>query len=300
MGSCSRGDSFGAWGATNRRTGGPHAFLKRKQGGVGIRTPWTPVTETLGGGLHKGELFIVAGRPSMGKSIVARQLAHQGAKDGYAAGVFSFEMKKELLTERLLPSIANVDYQKLRAGYLNATEENRLKNAYADLGDLPLRIDDTRAWTIPAMTAALRKLRSKHQVDVVVVDHLQLMTSTGRREKRYEELSEILHELKHMAVKMDVAMVVACQLNRQCEIENREPKLSDLAETSAAEQDADVVMFVHRPDRYMKNQKREDLRGYAEFIIAKQRSGPTGTKRMTFLEKFQRFERYASEGHHVE
>jgi replicative DNA helicase len=151
-----------------------------------------------------------------------------------------------------------VDCQKLRAGYLNASEEYRLKDAYADLGNQQPWIDDTRARTMPAIAAALRKLRSKQHIGIVVVDHLQLMTSTGRRreQKRYEELSEILHELKHIAVKMDVAMVVACQLNRQCEIDNRQPQLSDLAETSAAEQDADVVMFVHRPERYAKNHTR--------------------------------------------
>jgi replicative DNA helicase len=272
--------------------GGPYSFLRRKQGGVGICTPWTPVTETLGGGLHKGDLVIIAGRPSMGKSIVTMQIAHQAAKDDHGAAMFSLEMSKESLTERLLCGVARVDCQKLRAGYLNATEENRLKSAYVDLEELPLRIDDTRARTIPAMTAALRKLIAKHPVEVVALDHLQLMTSIGRsrEQKRYEELSEILHSLKHMAVTMDVAMVVACQLNRQCEIDNRKPQLSDLAETSAAEQDADVVMFVHRPERYAKNHNREDLRGRAEFIIAKQRCGPTGEEDMVFLADIQRFE----------
>lgn len=279
--------------------GGGHGFLKRKQGGVGIRTPWTPVTETLGGGLHKGDLFIVAGRPSMGKSIVEMQLAHQAAKDGHGVAVFSLEMSRESLTERLICGIARVDCQRLRAGYLNAAEENRLKEAYAELGNQQPWIDDTRARTMPAITAALRKLRSKQHVDIVIIDHLQLMTSTGRRreQKRYEELSEILHELKHEATKMDVAMVVACQLNRQCEIENRLPQLSDLAETSAAEQDADLVMFVHRPERYAKNHKHEGLRGYAEFIIAKQRCGPTGVQAMTFLEGIQKFECRDSERH---
>jgi replicative DNA helicase len=183
-----------------------------------------------------------------------------------------------------------------RAGYLNATEENKLKVAYTELPEL-LRIDDTRARTIPAMTSALRKLRSKHRIDVVIVDYLQEMTATGRgrEQRRHEELSEILHSIRHMAVTMDVAMVVACQLNRECENENREPKLSDLAETSAVEQVADVVMFVHRPERYAKNHKHPELAGYAEFIIAKQRCGPTGLQKMTFLKSFQKFECYASE-----
>ena len=277
--------------------GGPYEFVSRKRGGVGIATPWPPVTETLGGGLHKGELFIGAGRPSMGKSIVGGQLAHQAAKDGHGAAVFSLEMSKESLTERLLCGIARVDCQKLRAGYLNTTEKNRLMEAAADLEALPLWIDDTRARTIPAMTAALRKLAAKHPVEVIVIDHLQLMTSAGRRReaKRYEEVSEILHELKHEAVRMGAAVVVLSQLNRQCEIENRQPQLSDLKETGAAEEDADVVMFVHRPERYAKNHGREDLRGYAEFIIAKQRCGPVGKKNMVFLDGMQKFECRAEE-----
>jgi replicative DNA helicase len=277
--------------------GGVHEFVSRKQGGIGIATPWRPVTETLGGGLHKGELFITAGRPSMGKSIVGMQIAHQAAMDKHGAAVFSLEMSKESLTERLLCGIARVDCQKLRAGYLNATERQKLLAAATDIESLPLWIDDTRARTIPAMTAALRKLAARHPLDLVVVDHVQLMTSATRRreQKRYEEVSEILHEVKHTAVKMNVAMVVVSQLNRQCEIDNRQPQLSDLKETGAAEEDADVVLFVHRPERYAKNHGREDLRGFAEFIIAKQRCGPVGAKRMVFLDGIQKFECQAEE-----
>ena len=275
--------------------GGAHGFVTRKQGGVGIATPWAPITETLGGGLHGGDLFLVAGRPSMGKSVAGVQLAYNAAKTGHGAAVFSLEMSKESLTERLLCGIARVDYQKLRAGYLNQSEKNRLLEAAADVESLPLWIDDTRARTIPAMLAALRKLCAKIPVEVVVVDHLQLMTSAGsRRDQRHQELSEILHDFKHEAGKMNATFVVLSQLNRQCEIENRQPQLSDLKETGTAEEDADVVMFIHRPERYAKNHGKEDLRGHAEFIIAKQRCGPTGRKNMVFLDSIQKFECEAS------
>jgi replicative DNA helicase len=271
--------------------GGVHQFVSRKQGGVGIATPWEPITETLGGGLHPGDLFLVAGRPSMGKSIIGMSLAYHAAKTGCGAAVFSLEMSKESLTERLLCGIAGVDSQRLRAGYLTATEKNRLLEAAADLETLPLWIDDTRARTVPAITAALRKLCAKHSIAVVVIDHLQLMTSSAKkRDQRNQELSEILHEFKHESGKLNATFVVLSQLNRQCEIENRVPQLSDLKETGAAEEDADVVMFVHRPERYAKNHNREDLCGHAEFIIAKQRCGPTGLKSMVFLGGIQKFE----------
>jgi replicative DNA helicase len=171
-------------------------------------------------------------------------------------------------------------------------EREKLLSAVGDLESLPLSIHDTCARTIPAITAALRMLSAKHPVDVVILDHLQLMTSASWRgeQKRYEELSKILHELKHEAVRMNVSVVVLSQLNRQCEIENRPPQLSDLKETGAAEEDADVVMFVHRPERYAKNHDRAELRGLAEFIIAKQRCGPVGKKDMVFLAGIQRFE----------
>lgn len=272
--------------------GGAHQFVSRKQGGVGIATPWPPLTEMLGGGLHAGDLFLVAGRPSMGKSLVGMQMAHQAAHDGHGAAVFSLEMSKESLTERLLCGITRVDNQKLRAGYLNATEKARLMEAAADLESLPLWIDDTRARTIPAMIQALRRLCAKHPVEVVVVDHLQLMTSGSRKQqdRRNQELSEILHDFKHEAGRMNATFVVLSQLNRQCEIENRQPQLSDLKETGTAEEDADEVMFVHRPERYAKNHGREDLRGNAEFIVAKQRCGPVGLRQMVFMAGWQRFD----------
>lgn len=273
--------------------GGVHQFVSRKQGGVGITMPWPPLTEMLGGGMHAGELFLVAGRPSMGKSLAGMQMAHQAAKGGHGSAVFSLEMSKESLTERLLCGIARVDHQKFRAGYLNATEKAKLTEIAADLEELPLWIDDSRARAIPAMIQALRRLCARHPVEVVMVDHLQLMTSGGNRkgqDRRNQELSEILHDFKHEATKMNATFVVLSQLNRQCEIENRQPQLSDLKDTGTAEEDADVVMFVHRPERYAKNHSREDLRGHAEFIIAKQRNGPVGLKNMVFIANWQRFE----------
>ena len=270
--------------------GGIAAFLDPPRGGVGIPTPWPNLTECLAG-LHRGDLFVVAGRPSMGKSIIGMQMAFNAAASGYGAALFSLEMTKESLTQRLLAGIARVDSQRLRTGGLIATDKARISGAVDTVDRLPLWIDDTRARTVPAMLAALRRLAGKHEVSLIVIDHLQLMTTQGRgRENRNQELTDILHDLKHEAGRLNAVVVLLSQLNRLCEIENRRPQLSDLKETGTIEEDADVVLFVHRPERYMKNAGRPELRGVAEFIVAKQRNGPTGKKDMVFLSECQRFD----------
>jgi replicative DNA helicase len=269
--------------------GGAGAFLSRPRGGAGIPTPWAPITAKLCG-LHKGELVVIAGRPSMGKSIVAMQLAHHAAKEGHGVAVLSLEMSKESLISRLICAVGSVDAQRFREGKLDAEERRRAQRAANDIHSLPLWIDDTRASTMPAISAALRKLRAKNDVSMFVVDHLQLMRGGRHDQKRNEEMSEISHGMKHIAREMDMVGVALSQLNRKCEDENRRPQQSDLAETGSLEQDADVLMFVHRPERYAKNHGREELRGMAEFILAKQREGPVGIKEMVFLKEYQRFE----------
>lgn len=273
--------------------GGMNAFLAPPRGGTGIPTPWPGLTEVLSG-LHPGELFVIAGRPSMGKTVASMQMCHHAAMHGHGAAVFSLEMSKESLVQRMVCCVSRVDSHKLRAGYLSADERRKAAVAVHEIASIPLWIDDTRARTIPAISAALRKLSAKQSIEIVAIDHLQLLCGK-RNQNRNQELTDIVHDLKHEAGKLNLTILLLSQLNRECEKENRRPQLSDLKETGTVEEDADVVMFVHRPERYIKNRSREDLRGVAEFIVAKQRSGPIGKKDLIFLDSIQRFESRAED-----
>ena len=266
--------------------GGFNAFVNPPRGGTGIPTPWAKINSSTCG-LHAGDLFIVGGRPSMGKSIIAMAIGHHAATLGHGAAIFSLEMTKESLVRRLISAIGSVDAQRLRAGCLDREERQCVAQAAAQIEDLPLYIDDTRARTIPTMTSALRKLKARHPVRLVVVDHLQLMCGMGRVESRHHELSAIAHSLKHLAGQFDVTVLLLSQLNRECEKSNRRPQLADLKESGSIEEDADIVMFVHRPEQF--NREDRSLKGLAEFIIAKQRSGPVGKVKMLFQHSYQRF-----------
>lgn len=275
-----------------RYPGGINAFMSPPRGGTGVPTPWPRLTEDLCG-LHEGDLFLLAGRPSHGKSVCMMQMAHHAAVKDFGAAVISLEMSKESLMQRLVCSIARVDSQKMRAGYLNADERLRLLRAYQQIEKLPLYVDDTHLSTVPEVIAAIRRLLAKHPVKTIFLDHLQLMRSVTRSPNRHNELSEMSHAFKHLAAKTATTIVLLSQLNRECEKEKRAPRLSDLRESGTLEEDADVVMFVHREEMYHRD--REDLRGMAEFIIAKQRSGPTGKRQMVFIHEFQRFDNRASD-----
>jgi replicative DNA helicase len=280
----------GRWlnpGEVIETAGGLNSFITPTRGGSGIATPWPAVTTALCG-LQRGDLVLVAGRPSMGKSVVAMQMAHHAAVSGHGVAFFSLEMTKDALVRRLISAVGRVDAQKLRSGTLNPDERLRAARAASEIAELPLWIDDSRARTIPAVTAALRKLIARHDVGLVLVDHLQLMKCAGRAESRHQELSEISHSLKHLAGELDLPVVLLSQLNRECEREKRRPQLADLKETGSLEEDADVVLFIHRPEQY--DRQAEHLRGLAEFIIGKQRNGPTGKLNMVFLHAFQKFE----------
>jgi replicative DNA helicase len=273
--------------------GGIQAFLQPPRGGLETPTPWTELTSALCG-LHRGDLFLVAGRPSMGKSVIGMQLAHYTATRGEGTAVFSLEMTKESLVKRLICSVGRVDAQRFRSGSLDREERQRVAQAVSQIESIPLWIDETRARTIPAVTAALRKLIAKNPIRLVVIDHMQLMKGIGRFDSRHHELSEVSHALKHLAGQLDLTIVLLSQLSRECERENRRPRLSDLKETGSLEEDADVVLFVHRPEQY--NRQDPSLHGQAEFIIAKQRNGATGKRKMTFLHKYQRFEEACEQG----
>lgn len=266
--------------------GGMNAFMQPPRGGAGTPTPWPRITADLCG-LHRGDLVLVAGRPSMGKSLIGMQLAHHTTVHGEGVAVFSLEMTKESLVRRLISAVGSIDSQRFRMGCLDREERRKVAQAAAQIESLPLFIDDTRARTMPAVTSALRKLIARHPIRLVILDHLQLMKGVGRFESRHHELSEISHSLKHLAGELDVTVVLLSQLNRECEKEGRQPRLADLKETGSLEEDADVVLFVHRPEQFRRNDPT--LKGKAEFIIGKQRNGPTGKRNMLFQHEFQRF-----------
>jgi replicative DNA helicase len=266
--------------------GGINAFMQPPRGGAGTPTPWPKLNDDLCG-LHRGDLVLVAGRPSMGKSVIGMQLAHHTAACGEGAAVFSLEMTKDSLVRRLISAVGCIDAQRFRIGCLDREERRKAAEAMAQIESLPLFIDDTRARTMPAVTSALRKLIARHPVRLVIIDHLQLMKGAGRFESRHHELSEISHSLKHLAGELDVTIVLLSQLNRDCEKEARQPRLSDLRDSGSLEEDADVVLFVHRPEQFRRNDLT--LKGKTDFIIGKQRNGPTGKRNMLFQHEFQRF-----------
>lgn len=257
------------------------------QGSGSVKTPWMRLTE-MTSGWSPGDLVIVGGRPSMGKSVIGMQQAYAAARQGVGAAYLSIEMGKDTLVRRLIAGISRVDAHRARCGYLNAEERRRMLEAAADLDELPLYIDESRAHTPAAISMALRKLTAKQSVGLVIVDHLQLMKVSGRAESRHQELSAICHGFKRLAGQMNCVVMLLSQLNRSCEQDRRRPNLSDLKESGSIEEDADVVLFVHRPEMYQRDDAR--LRGKAEFIVAKQRNGPTGKLGMTFLHAFQIFE----------
>jgi|SRR5579871_17485 len=266
--------------------GGINAFMQPPKGGAGVPLPWAYMTKALCG-LQRGDLFLVAGRPSMGKSIIGMQMAHHAAARGEGVALVSLEMDKAAIIRRLISAVGNIDAQRFRTGCLDREERKRVAEAASQIENLPLWIDDTRARTIPAVTSAVRKLMARCPVRLIIIDHLQLMKATGRVENRHHELSEISHSLKHLAGQLDVTVVLLSQVNRECEKDKRPPRLADLKETGSLEEDADVVMFVHRPEQY--NRQDATLRGQAEFIIGKQRNGPTGKRKMLFQHEYQRF-----------
>ena len=274
--------------------GGVSAFLEPQRNAAGIPTPWASVTSATGG-LRKGELWIIAGRPSMGKSVAGMQIATQGAQYLEAnhpeecAAVFSLEMSKESLVYRMLAAEGRIDAQRFRGGYLTHEERKKLNIAVGAIQDLPLHIDDSGARTIPAMVSRLRKLAANKRPRIIVVDFLTEM-DIGAAESVRVGYSQIVKAMKHIARDFDATMILLAQLNRKCEDENRRPQLSDLKETGSVEEAADVVGFIHRWERYQKFRGRPEYQGMAEWILAKQRNGPTGICKLVFLAGQQRLE----------
>ncbi len=242
-------------------------------------------------GLQPSDLIIVAARPSMGKTSLCLTLAQNAAIIANAVvGVFSLEMSKESLVMRMLCSEGRVDAHRFRGGYLHREEWARLAGALGTLADTKIFIDDTPGISVLEMRAKARRLAAEQKrLDLLVVDYLQLMSGSSRRsESRQQEVSQISRELKGLAKELNVPLVALSQLSRAPEARtDHRPQLADLRESGAIEQDADVVGFIYREEQYNRT---EENAGMAEFIIAKQRNGPTGTVKLAFLKEFTRFE----------
>lgn len=272
-------------------TGGINAFLDPSKRIRGISTGFTKLDE-MTGGLHEGELLILAARPSMGKTAFAMNIAsHVATKLNQKVAIFSLEMSGESLLTRMLCAQAYVDSQRFRMGYLNADERRKLAQASQKLVEAPLFIDDTAGVHLMDMHAKLRRLQGNDgKLGLVIVDYLQLMSGRGRFENRNQEVSTISRGLKLLAKELKVPMLVLSQLSRAPEtrVGDHRPQLSDLRESGSIEQDADLVAFIFREEVYKRD--REDLRGLAELIVAKQRNGPIGKVDLVFLHSLTKFE----------
>jgi replicative DNA helicase len=254
---------------------------------TGVPTGFTDFDQ-MTSGLQRQELIIIAARPSMGKTALALNMALYAAKNGSTVGVFSLEMSAEQLVSRLLCSEARVDAHRLRTGYLNREEWARLADALRRLCETQVYLDDTPGASVLEMRAKCRRLKAEHNLDLLIIDYMQLMSGRGRIESRQQEVSQISRDLKGLAKELNVPVVALSQLSRATETRSdHRPQLSDLRESGSIEQDADVVCFIYRDEVY--NQTDEN-RGVAELIIGKQRNGPTGTVQMAFLKEFTRFE----------
>jgi replicative DNA helicase len=271
---------------------GINAFLDPSRRVKGLSTGFLKLDE-MTGGLHPGELFILAARPSMGKTALALNIAQHIATHPSmrkTVAIFSLEMSKESLLTRMLCAAARVDNSKFRAGYLNSDERRQLSAAAAQLMDAPIYIDDTSGANLMDVHAKLRRLKRDQDLALVVIDYLQLMSGRGKYENRVQEVSALSRGLKLMAKDLGVPMMVLSQLSRAPEtrIGEHKPQLSDLRESGSIEQDADVVGFIYREEVYKPD--RADLKGLADLILSKQRNGPTGTVKMVFFKQFTKFE----------
>ncbi|MFK7746701.1 MAG: replicative DNA helicase [Roseobacter sp.] len=296
-----------------------NAAYQREGGLAGVSTGLVDMDKKLGG-LHRSDLLILAGRPSMGKTSLATNIAFniakaykrgvltdgsEGAVDGGVVGFYSLEMSAEQLAARILSEASEVPSEQIRRGDMTEAEFRRFVDAAKALEACPLYIDDTPALPISQLAARARRLKRTHGLDVLMVDYLQLVRGTGKSENRVNEISEITMGLKAIAKELDIPVVALSQLSRQ--VENREdkrPQLSDLRESGSIEQDADVVMFVFREEYYKEREKPGDhdleamakwqeemerLHGRAEVVIGKQRHGPIGTVELSFEGRFTRF-----------
>ncbi len=263
---------------------------------TGLTTGFVELDEKTSG-LQRSDLIIVAARPSMGKTSFALMLAENAAiETGAVVGIFSLEMSKESLVMRMLCSQGNIDAQRFRNGFLSRTEWAQIAKSLGTLADTKIFLDDTPAIGVLEMRAKCRRLAAEQKrLDLIIVDYLQLMSGGKRTESRQQEVSQISRELKALAKEMNVPLVALSQLSRAPEARaDHRPQLSDLRESGALEQDADLVAFLYREEAYKTLEERqampEDRKNIAELILAKQRNGPTGTVELRFVPSSMRFD----------
>jgi len=264
---------------------------------TGVPTGYQKIDQ-MTSGLQPGDLVIIAARPSMGKTALALNIAeHVAVDNGLPVAIFSMEMSATQLAQRMLGSIARVDQHKMRTGKLSDKEWGDLSDAMAKLHETPIYIDEAGALTALEVRARARRLKRQYsKLGLIVIDYIQLMSASSQGENRATEISEISRSLKGMAKELEVPVVALSQLNRAVDQRpDRRPVMSDLRESGAIEQDADVIMFIYREVVY-KPDLPEEQRGLAEVIIGKQRNGPIGTVKLTFLGQHTRFENYADPG----
>ena len=263
---------------------------------TGVSTGFTDL-DNMTAGLQPSDLIIVAGRPSMGKTTLAVNFAENAAiKDQVPVAIFSMEMPGEHLALRMMSSLGHIDQHKIRTGKLDDDDWPRLTSAVSLLDGAPIFIDDTPALTPMELRARARRLKREHNLGLIVIDYLQLMQGTSNRENRATEISEISRNLKALAKELEVPVIALSQLNRSLESRtDRRPVMSDLRESGAIEQDADVIMFIYRDEVYNEDSPQK---GLAEIIIGKQRNGPIGKCTLTFRGQFTRFENYAADNYY--
>jgi replicative DNA helicase len=250
-------------------------------------------------GLQRGEMIIIAARPSMGKTALALNMAELMALRDHPVGIFSLEMSRQQLVQRLLAAKSGVNSQKIRRSMLNSDDYHKLHIACGELMDAQILIDDTPGLTPLQLRAKARRMVAKHDIKAIFIDYLQLMSVGGRVESRQVEISEISRSIKAMARELNVPVICLSQLNRAPEQrEGHRPRMSDLRESGSLEQDADVVMMLHREDYYHQGEddwadRNPDKLGVAELIITKQRNGPTGNVTLTWASEITRFRDYS-------
>ena len=270
--------------------------IEEADGGTsGVPSGFAELDEMLNG-LQRGEMLILAARPSMGKTAFALNIAEQMAVAGHAVAVFSLEMGKQQLVQRMLCARGRIDSQRMRRSMLREDDFKRLMAACADLQDAPIYIDDTPGLSLLQLRSKARRLKDRHGIQAIVIDYLQLMSAGGRVESRQLEVSEISRGVKAMARELEVPVLCLSQLNRAAEQrEGHRPRMSDLRESGSIEQDADVVMMLHREAYYHRGDpdwldQNPDKANVAEVIVAKQRNGPTGVVNLHWNASSTRFQ----------
>ena len=269
-------------------------LLHQSQGAItGLPTGFTRLDEYTAG-LQPGDLIIIAGRPSMGKTSLALNIAENAALGARkSAAIFSMEMSVEQLAFRMVSSLGRVDQSHLRNGRFSDDDWPRINGAIQQMAEAPIYIDDTPSMTPTEVRARARRLQRERGLDLIIVDYLQLMRVAGTAENRATEISEISRSLKGLARELRVPIIALSQLNRSVESRaDKKPVMSDLRESGAIEQDADLILFIYRDEVYNHDSPRK---GIADINIAKQRNGPTGDFPLTFLGRFTKFENYAPE-----